>query len=334
MLQKKHAVLHIGLEKTGTTAIQSALRQSRKQLEAQGYLYSRAAGAQNHIGISVYGEDDSKVDDIRIALEVFEPGQVRGFRQKFKRDIIEECESSDAHTVIFSNEHCHSRLTTPQEVSRIAELFSEIFAHTKIIVYLRRQDQIATSLYSTAVKFGETSSDILLREKARMSYYDYNSVVARWVGAFGLSNMYVRLYDSHMFYNGSLIADFCRVSGIPEITERPRVNESLLPEFQELLRQINLLAVDSPVSAELRSSIVQSVCDVGSGTGRRPSRSEAIKFTDAFSESNEALRARFFPNQASLFSNDYDMYPVAATPPDVSPRALTDAFIRIISHRL
>ncbi len=48
-LRSRRCVLHIGLEKTGTTTIQNRLASNRERLLERGILYPRSAGRSNHL---------------------------------------------------------------------------------------------------------------------------------------------------------------------------------------------------------------------------------------------------------------------------------------------
>ena len=64
-------------------------------------------------------------------------------------------ELSGGATAIFCSEHCHSRLTSPSEVDTLRDFLGGFFDDVRVGVYLRRQDQVALSLYSTRLKSGD-----------------------------------------------------------------------------------------------------------------------------------------------------------------------------------
>ena len=53
-----HCWLHIGVEKTGTTSIQSFLAANRTALRAEGRLYPIVPGAVGHLGLVAFALDD------------------------------------------------------------------------------------------------------------------------------------------------------------------------------------------------------------------------------------------------------------------------------------
>jgi hypothetical protein len=219
------------------------------------------------------------------------------------------------HTVIFSSEHCHSRLVHRSELERLRELLREHFAEVKILVYLRRQDQVAVSQYSTAMKAGQVRETLLPLIDENDLYYNYEILLERWAAVFSEQSLQPRIFSREDLIGGSLIEDFCRACGIPDSQglEIPVAqNQSLRPAAQEFLRQMNflvpLLTDEGRLNPE-RSSLVDWVASEFSGTGRLPAREDAIRFVSVFAASNERLRQRFFPERAALFSNDFASYP-------------------------
>jgi hypothetical protein len=69
------------------------------------------------------------------------------------------------------------------------------------------------------------------------------------------------------------------------------------------------------------------------GRGELPSRAEAIAYVGNYTASNEAVRARWFPAQASLFSDDFSPYPEAPPPPTDAARTL-DLALRLLAAEL
>ncbi|MGB1209369.1 MAG: hypothetical protein ACPG7W_09280, partial [Paracoccaceae bacterium] len=61
----KACYLHIGMEKTGSTTIQSTMVANRKRLLNSGYFYSWAMGRENHVNLVVYARDDDTSDNQR-----------------------------------------------------------------------------------------------------------------------------------------------------------------------------------------------------------------------------------------------------------------------------
>ncbi|RZJ41201.1 MAG: hypothetical protein EON87_16640, partial [Brevundimonas sp.] len=143
--------MHIGTEKTGSTAIQAWLDQADGALAEASYRYCVAAGRPNNTRLSACARDPQIIDDVRMRQGLRTPADVVAFRTTFARALAREVETHAGKTIIFSSEHCHSRLTTIEEVQALHDLLQPLFDQVQVVVYLRRQDRVATSLYSTAL---------------------------------------------------------------------------------------------------------------------------------------------------------------------------------------
>ena len=190
-----------------------------------------------------------------------------------------------------------------------------------MLIYLRRQDELAVSLYSTLLKAGTSGRELLVRRPVpglpagsaeQALYYDYEALLARWGAAFGMERLIVRRFPQDLI-GGSIVNDVCQVVGLPEPESQPqRANESLRPEFQEYLRLINPhLKVQQ---GSTRGEIVRVLSELGKGNGRLPAREAARAFLDRFRDSNEAVRRTHFPEAAMLFDEDFSRYPEANPP--------------------
>jgi hypothetical protein len=315
------AILHIGTEKTGSSAIQAYLAGHRDRLRASGFVYSSLPDSKNHVALAAYAQDDTKVDDLRMAFGADNAGRLAGFRTRIEQMLAAEVAANPNATFVFSGEHCHSRLLQPDEVGRLRDLLRRFFDDIRIVVYLRRQDQVAVSLYSTLVKAGGTRAAILDPAALDRRYYDYEALLDRWTEAFGRDRLIVGRFVESMSPQGSIIPDFCARTGIPLLDHAERrLNESLKPPHQEFLRRINerLPRFKGGALNPDRGDIDNYVTAVGSGPGRRPSRAAARKFYESFSASNDAVRVRHFPGSASLFEENFEFYPEVADGAELS----------------
>ena len=311
----RRCILQIGTEKTGTTTLQAFLAKNRDRLAERGILYPRFCGEQNHTGLAAYAMNDGRTDDVRRALGAHEAADVRALRARMETAAAVELGGAD--TVVFCNEHCHSRLRKPEEIERLADFLRPHFDRIDVCVYLRRQDQVALSLHSTKLKSGNTTSDILPRPQGDDLYYNYNASLALWENVFGREHVHVRLFGRKDLVDGDVVADFLTAWGLGtprDYRSVGKMNESISAEAQDYLRRLNshvrpltglpLDAVLGPLGSELARHFP--------GKGARPSRSEAMAFYDIFRDSNEELRKRYFPGREVLFDEDFDTYPEVA----------------------
>src|SRR5579871_1909016 len=114
--------LHIGVEKTGTTSIQSFLAANRTALRAEGRLYPFAPGAVSHLGLVAFALDNDRLDGTRKARGITSPLQIADFREEFVRALMTEIADSSASEIILSSELLSSRIRSPSELARLKVL--------------------------------------------------------------------------------------------------------------------------------------------------------------------------------------------------------------------
>lgn len=306
------AILHIGTEKTGTSTLQAFFKENREALNAHGFHYPEFPGRINHTGLTAYAAEDGVRDDLRIDLGVEDAATLAAFRTRLETEAAAELAGHTGRTVLFSNEHCSSRLTSEAEIARLHALLTPHFDRIHVTVYLRRQDQVAVSLYSTLLKFGGDRPEILPDPSLRPDYWQYDRMLSRWAAVFGADAVVPRIFDRSALAGGSVVQDFCERwdlgTGYVEVRN---ANESLQPHAGEVLRRLNT-AFPGYVGNDLnrmRGELGARIGTLFPGRGPRPSRAAAEAFYRHFEASNEAVRAHWFPDRQTLFAEDFSAYP-------------------------
>jgi len=317
------AYIHIGTEKTGSTTIQAFLMLNRRRLAAQGteIVFPEGYRTSRPFVTWAIDPDTKEVEFERLGLEDI-PAREKwkeGFREEF-RDYMKRKREKSSH-FIFSSEHFHSRLNRGVEVERLKGLLDEFFDEYRIVVYLRRQDILSRSRFSTTLKTGHVPRD-LLSGGARGTYFDYYSLLKRWTDAFGKESLDARRFGREFFVEGDLLADFCDACGIPGQAdlERPsEKNQALSAVAQSAMLELNLHFPNSRGSAEdfhraLRWHCRRYLIKHFPGKCLMPSREEALAYYEQFVEGNERMYEEFFDGER-IFDDDFSMYPEERTDP-------------------
>lgn len=301
--------LHIGTAKSGTSSLQKYLNEQAKSLSAQGLAYLAPVGK-------------SSANDLAIALN-------RG-----RNDVVAEL--SDALNRAIE--------TRPEPIAVISsEMFYGLSPDTilkclpglrncrvNVLVYLRRQDRYIEAKFLQKAKNARFSGDIAqFIEKFDGSGSDYAAMLAPWQGRARMT-LVPRVLERAGLVGGDVVTDALHQIGMPglEIERRPDVNVSPGLHRVQLLqaaaaaglvpprRLQRLLAARFPQNPEDRGPIL-------SQAGR-------IAFLSRFTEGNEALRARYYPDAPQLFDTSDLDNPVqqAGIPP------FTDAQIAEITRLL
>ncbi|WP_088347419.1 MULTISPECIES: hypothetical protein [Rhodomicrobium] len=219
----RKACLHIGFDKTGTSAIQRYLAENARMIRRQtGFLYPRIGRQKyEHIPVAQYA-GFGFVGETRTEDEQRRDGQIGRFFQ---------CDNRE-HIVISSEHFCYG--TAPERFARIGALFAGY--DVKIIVYVRTLPGWLRSLHGETVKWGFYApfADFLVFHRERM---DYAAFLDRWAAVFGAGALEVRLFDRE---RDRLIPSFLQI--LDPAMAMPRatigvVNASIGPLDIEILKR-------------------------------------------------------------------------------------------------
>ena len=324
-------VLHIGVEKTGSTSIQVSLSKSRPKLLARGVLYPEAMGERNHVKAYAYASETG-VDEVKSPWGLDDPPAVERFRARLKEQLAQEVASTRPKLICVSNEHCSSRLLLTSEIERLAALLRTHCASIKVIVYLRRQGDALRSAYSTYIKtggvapFGPPGPEEIKRK------YDYDAILARWASVFGDENMDVRIFDRSSLVDGDAVADFFTKLGVGTsgFTLETEMNQSLGCVGLEFLRQFN---VHVPYTIEggfnpVRGNIQEIVEELSDNLSFEGDAEIQDAFDDAMAAGNERVRERYRADlKGPLFA------PAARrSAPSGKPDVTSEDFMKVVVH--
>ncbi|MDY6836680.1 MAG: hypothetical protein SWH78_01790 [Thermodesulfobacteriota bacterium] len=311
--------LHIGTEKTGSTAIQRFLYLNRNVLARCGCLYTTSSGSASNRALPVAAYNSNRRDDFTQKQAIHDDQTLKMYQKSVVKALSQELAQLrtlfDVNCVVFSSEHIHSRLRTMEELDRLNRILRGLgFDLIVVIVYLREPADAATSLYSTAVKCGATDRRPPPPDN---EYYrnlcDHRSTLLRYRDKFGPDAVVPRLYDRSEFINGSIIEDFMDAIGVDvpfaQCILPRRENPRLSATGLELLRRINERIpafLDNGSVNDLRGEIASYVGRyVSSGVRYTMPPEVRREYEEAFANSNEWVRKEYFPERRRLFPTTY-----------------------------
>jgi hypothetical protein len=293
--------LHIGAEKTGTTSIQVSLRLNRQRLADQGVLFAASPGDQNHIALAAYALADSHgVEELRILSGVHDPRQIPSFRERLTDALDREITENKPNIVVFSSEHCSSRLNTVAEIEELRRLLCRYTADVRVILYIRDPVEFLGSWYSTAVASGISESFPWPLTKGLIRAADWLTMSRNWSSVFGTQAVTLRLMDRRYLLQGDLLNDFysvCLIDG--SAFERPPIeNESLglrpLLFLREMNKQISDI-VDGKMNPD-RHGLADSLRLYKDNDKFKIPNGKAAEIREIYRESHEILRQTYFPD--------------------------------------
>jgi hypothetical protein len=314
------AILHIGGEKTGTTTLQATLGANRASLAADGVLFSRAAGGDNHINLALFATAGIGTPDLRQAAGLADNAAFDDFLTRFPETLRQEAEESGARLLIYSNEHLSSRIRDVEGVHRLWSLFGKIVDEIRLVYYARPQAELVLAAWSTMLKSGASAPFALERMLANPAPLDHAAVVARWGAWFSDPYWVVRAYQRGLLAGDDIVADFCAATGLSpallpqRTTALNRTLDAPRAEFLRLWNACNGVQPDSPQNAG-RGEVVRVLERLSAGPPLMLGAADAAALEGRFGPGNDALAARFLRREK--------LFETVAAPAHATPASLT-----------
>ncbi|MEL7255121.1 MAG: hypothetical protein AAGL23_13160 [Pseudomonadota bacterium] len=289
--------IHIGTPKTGSTAVQRYSRARNKYLTSKGvdFLVRRQRASYNDMGIALRG---------RVVKDATEIGEA----------IKARIADSPAEKLVISSE-----MLTGGDPNILRDVIAmEEAFDTKIIAYFRRQDRYFESNYKQKMKTGKVAPgfDNYLA-KFGTATGEYGRIVKTWEDAFPDAEFIFRRFEPARFPKGDVIRDFMSLLGL-DIDADDKLPSDEVANPTPHIDMLDLMQIVSRTPGLDARTVFRSmpVADLPRFKGRAMSHFEARIILSKFEDENEALRARFFPEDEVLFdTSDLDgPEPEIATP--------------------
>ncbi|MEA2016939.1 MAG: hypothetical protein U9N59_00705 [Campylobacterota bacterium] len=315
MQNRMKCIVHIGTEKTGTTTIQDFLYHNRELLKQKGYGVISSVGKRNNRGLAGYAMRDDRSDDYLLANGILTSSDKIEHDKSIEKVFEEEVgELSDScHTILITSEHFHSRCIHPDEIDKLKLLLEKYFEKIDIIVYLRPQVDVVTSLYSTYVRAGGTNTfdDFVLANCTKNNpYFNYDNLLSMWSASFGEERLVPRIFDKKYLLDGDLINDFLSCMNLDgsNLQGINKSNESLTPFGQELLRLNNIANYTFNYEGQsYKQYIYEKVNSLCIGKGCSLSSEKAYDIQKIYHDNNISVAKKWF-NKHNLFDINFEKY--------------------------
>jgi len=275
--------LHIGSQKTGTTAIQSFLRFNADLLRQAGFHYLKTGRA--------------KINHNRMAASI-----KRGDGAKICADLAAEVTANPSEHYIISSE----LFLCPGCKSLKQALPTDLISDIRIICYLRRQDKFLEAMYKQRVKTGRAAPDRAAFLSARRDGLDYLRLIDEFAASFGERNIVVRPYERRHFANGDVVEDFAHTIGLDlapgVISQTPQSNKTLSVEVSEMLGSVSRHT--SFNVREIIREIIRLAPEGAIRSGDVYDRATARDLVTQHADGSEELRQRYCADIDQMFATD------------------------------
>ena len=218
-------ILHVGMHRTGSTSIQSALRgyDDGKTLWAE-------LGFENH-SIPFYTAFSELYQSYPLWLSMgLSEKQVTEKRKFFRSEILRIAKTEGRERIIFSGEDICS--LTKEEFVDMLSLFDESANSVSVYFYVRRPLEFIKSDTQHAIKAGAVRNSLWKP--------DYGEKFRKIFETLEQDRIHFRLFDPVQLKHGDVVEDFCQWLGLEKPIEFDVVeNASISTTTAKLLSHIN-----------------------------------------------------------------------------------------------
>lgn len=297
-------LLHIGMPKTGTSALQKFLYDNREHLKECGWLYPDLK--------SVIGETESNFIEYMNASVLYKVGNeldIQAENWVLSWDYLKK--ELENYNVILSSE----LIFTVDAVAFLNEVIKEYY-NVKVIIYLRRQDIFLESYWAQVVKVDGYVKNFKDSMQEFMRYTHYLDLLYSISDIIGKENLIVRVYEKEQYEGNKndIVREFLDTIGIHldcvESREKSMVNQSLYGNYLEIRRIFNTLkVVDTDFLNNYRkyflklSSLLPKEKKIA---GYFVDEEERKQFLDSFKEENRIIAEQFMGNKEGILFRDMD----------------------------
>lgn len=249
----KRLYLHIGMGKTGTTALQDFFSDNRQQLASAGICYPEHGIQSNaHHLLSPHIPRFLEGDWAFQSVEEWAP-------------VLAEVEQD---RILLSSELMawgseENILDFCQKASAWFDLY--------VVIYLRRHDNIIMASYNQQIKAGPQKRRIDLIYRKQVARFDYLKILAPWDTSLGAGKIIVRPYEKEQFYAGDVRKDFMHHVFQQEVDEnyelrQGNANPRLSLATGEYKRMLNNLVSDPERNGQFNQLLMQYAAQQESGS--------------------------------------------------------------------
>jgi hypothetical protein len=197
---KPNLILHVGMDKTGTSSIQFALQESHNDLAKKHQVLVPRSGLWTDFSHHPFAF-------AALGMNGFTPADLEGLFRGLEKEIVAQAPK----TVLISSE-CLFKLPTHPAITDFWARLQRIFAQIRVVIYVRRQDKWIESRYRHSVISG---NELRIEKLSGQNYANYLTFIDLWGDLAGTANVTVRPYEAAQFPGGDIAADFEALIGLP-----------------------------------------------------------------------------------------------------------------------
>ncbi|WP_119068497.1 hypothetical protein [Rubrobacter indicoceani] len=325
----RRAVVHIGIDKTGSKTVQNTFYGAREPLLSEERILYPSVSVNLSVPLAVAFQDVSPTTLRPIKSPLVDESSLERTRRNFRAALEAELDRDNWETLVLSAESLCD--FAPREVSRFMEWLGGYTSDVRIIAYVRHPVEWTRSSLQQHVKGGRSLED--LYENPPLP--NWRRRFTPWLEAFGRERFTLVSFDDAIRGDG-LAASFCDAAGLPREKILPfvpaaPVNESMSHEAVLLLDSLNRqrpLMVDGAPSPKRRWKGTGTIKKIPGRKFRLSAEQETLAGENVRPDLdwlNETFGTNLFPDIFDKAAKNEE-----AAPQEI-PQETIDALARLIS---
>ena len=200
----KKVILHVGLHKTGSSAIQASLVNGL--LHGSGYTYHGFGEQNGSVGLFTLFADEPHRHPQHLRMGM-SPKDVADYRTKIVREFEQLLSTTQEH-IVLSGEDCS--ILSAHEIAKIPGFFQAFGFEVRVVIYVRPWHNLLSSVWCELLKHSHLYIDLDFNPTLWNTHLDLKSKITKFDDVFGKSQVSVSSYNKHNFPEGCVVTDFCR----------------------------------------------------------------------------------------------------------------------------
>jgi hypothetical protein len=280
-------IIHIGTQKTGSKAIQK-------------YLLSNNIKKNNHkIIFPLSGRENLWHNPIF--------NEIQFGKSQLLENAVHEAEAHSADFGIISSESLYTL-----NLNQIKLIFNTL-GPSKIVLFIRRQDQLINSLYNQYIKAHKVNFEYIKNfEKSILKYnrkFDHMATVTRWAKIFGKENITPIIYNKKncsikLFFENIGIKNIFTKEKLKTLNPNPALDIEGI-KILRLVKQLNINDSDIPSLVNSANLLLKNnfVDTYSLGDQYLLSLQQRKIIFNNYIDSNSELHRTFFKDKKTLFED-------------------------------